>query len=455
MIENSKLEKYIVKSKNKFEDLLGALIEIPTVSMNPANKADILAGAQLAASYLADIGARVEILETKGNPIVLGYLHIDSKAPTVTLYHHLDVQPASPSKWHHHPFQFTIKNKELYLGRGATDDKGPAITALMAAKFVAEENIPINIKFIWEMEEEIGSPNFEYAIKTKKENLTTDSILVSDTIWISRQKPAIPYGLRGLMTAILTLTTGERDAHSGLTGGAARNPIGELCQIIDHCYDPKTGRVKIEGFYDKVMSPSIEELKEYENSEFNIDHFKKDHGLLSLRTEDTLQLIKAIWCEPTFEVHGITGGYLDEGIKTIVPHFAQAKMSTRLVPNQNPMEIFQLIKEFVKKENPDVEMRLEATLTPYLGEFDGPYAQAARQAMIQGFGVNPVFIREGGSIGPVVTMQKIWSVPVVLLGLSLPEHGYHAPNEYYDWGQAAGGIKTLVHYFDLLSQMKQ
>jgi len=454
-INLDRLNKYVIDSKTTFEDFLGNLVKIPTVSMEPAHKKDMLKGANLASSFLTKIGAQTEIVETPGHPLILGYLETDRNAPTITLYNHLDVQPAVPSEWKNPPFQFMIKENNYYLGRGATDDKGPAITALLAAKYAMEENIPLNIKFIWEMEEEIGSPNFEVAIKSKKQKLNTDSILVSDTIWISRQKPAIPHGLRGLMTATLTLTTGTQDTHSGLTGGAARNPIGELCQLINRCYDPISGKITINGFYDKVRNPSPEELKEYKNANFTVSQFKKTHGFKSLRSKDTSQLVQAIWCKPTFEVHGIAGGYMGEGIKTIVPSSAQAKISTRLVPNQNPTEIFQLLKEFVKKENPDVEVTLGATLNPYLAEFSGPYAKAAGESLHKGFGLKPFFIREGGSIGSVVSMQNIWAVPIVLLGFSLPEHGYHAPNEYFDWFQAAGGIKTLVHYFHRVSQLQQ
>lgn len=453
-IDHQQLEKYVAEAKGRFEHLLGDLIEIPTISMDRAHSQDMRRGAELAASYLQGIGAKTEVIETNGHPLVLGYAQIDPSAPTVTLYHHLDVQPATPSVWASHPFHLTIKDNYYYFGRGATDNKGPAITALMAAQFAIEQNFPLNLRFIWEMEEEIGSPNFASAIQAKKEEFTTDSIIVSDTNWISRDKPAIPHGLRGLMTASLTLTTGEKDAHSGITGGAARNPLGELCNLICRCYDPTTGLVAIPGFYDTVKKPSADELEEYAKAGFEVHEFQRIHGFRSLRFQDSLKLLQAIWCEPTFEVHGLVGGYQGEGIKTIVPHTAQAKISTRLVPYQKPEEIFQLLKAFVVKENPEVEVSLEAILNPYLADFSGPFAQAAREALYEGFSQSPVFIREGGSIGPVVTMQKTWGVPIILLGFSLPEHACHAPNEYFDWHQAEGGIKTLVHYFQKISQFR-
>jgi len=452
-INTARLDRFIVESRKLYERWLGELVEIPTVSADPAYQDDILKGAALAASYLTEMGARAEIVKTEGYPLVLGHFDAQANAPTIAIYNHLDVQPASPSRWLHPPFKFTTTLDGHYLGRGTTDDKGPALAALFAARFAHEEGIPINIKFIWEMEEEIGSPHFEAAIRSKSADLHPDSILVSDTIWISRDKPAITYGLRGLMAATMTLTTAERDAHSGLVGGAARNPLAELCQVISQCLDPLTGRVKISGFYDKVRKPTPQELKEFESLQFNVSEFKKANGLRSLRMEGAGQILLATWCEPTFEVHGLVGGYIGSGVMTIVPHKAEAKISTRLVPDQEPVEIFELLKDHVARINPDVVVELDSTLAPYLTEFSGPYAQAAREAVSLGFGLKPVFIRGGGSIGSVVSMQSLWPVPIVLLGLSLPEHGYHAPNEYFDWPQASGGIRSIAHYLSRISQL--
>jgi acetylornithine deacetylase/succinyl-diaminopimelate desuccinylase-like protein len=452
-INTNKLENFIADSRKVYEHYLGELVEVPTVSTDPAYGEDILKGANLAASFLTEMGGRTEIVKTAGYPVVLGHFDIHPGAPTIAIYHHLDVQPASPSKWVHPPFKFTVTMDGRYLGRGTTDDKGPALAALFAARYILDEHIPINIKFIWEMEEEIGSPHFAEAIRSKKDEIHPDSILVSDSIWISRDKPAITYGLRGMMAATLTLTTADRDAHSGLVGGVARNPVAELCQVISQCFDPLTGRVKIEGFYDKVREPCTEELLEFKNSKFSVSEFKEANGLRMLRTEDVSRIIQATWCEPTFEVHGLVGGYMGSGIMTIVPHTAEAKVSTRLVPDQSPGEIFHMVKDFVKKLNPDVVVELESTLEPYLTDFSGPHAQAAREAVSQGFGLEPVFIRGGGSIGSVVSMQNLWGVPIVLVGLSLPEHGYHAPNEYFDWSQASGGIRALAHYLSMISQL--
>ncbi|MEW5801199.1 MAG: M20/M25/M40 family metallo-hydrolase [bacterium] len=452
-INTNRLNRFIEDSRKLFEHYLGELVEIPTVSSDPAYEEDMIKGASLASVYLAKMGARTEILKTGGHPMVLGHFDVHPDAPTIAIYNHLDVQPASPSKWTHPPFKFTVTLDGHYLGRGTTDDKGPALTALFAVKYILDEDIPMNIKFIWEMEEEIGSPNFAEALKIRKEELRPDSILVSDTTWISRNIPAITYGLRGLMAATMTLTTADRDAHSGLVGGVARNPLAELCQVISQCFDPLTGKVRIEGFYDKVRKPTREELKEFASFQFSVSEFKSANGLRMLRCEDASRIIQATWCEPTFEIHGLLGGYMGSKVMTIVPHTAEAKISTRLVPDQSPGEIFQLVKDFVRKVNPDVIVTLENTLEPYLTEFSSPHTQAAGESVSQGFGLKPVFIREGGSIGSVSSMQNLFGVPIVLLGLSLPEHGYHAPNEYFDWSQASGGIRSLAHYFYKISQI--
>lgn len=447
------LDAYIQSIRSEFEEKLAQLVEIPTISMDPEHRADIQRGADLAAEYLRAVGAEVEKVPTPGNPVVFGKLIQDPQYPTLAIYNHLDVQPANEPEWRQEPFKFFNRDGR-YEGRGTTDDKGPALTALMAVRYAVEHGVPLNFKFFWELEEEIGSPHFEYFIKSKRAEVKTNSVLVSDTIWISRHKPAIPYGLRGLMGFTLHLETGKKDAHSGVTGGAARNPIGELCQLIHECYDARTGRVKIPGFYDDVKKASAKEIQNYLNSGFSVARFIKAHEFKSLRTKDPARVLRSIMAEPTFEVHGIVGGYTGPGVKTVIPPRAEAKISTRLVPNQNPKKVFKLIREFIKSKNPDVRVEHEATLEPYLGQFTGPYADAGRKAMKFAFGKDPAFTREGGSIGAIVTMEKYLKVPIVFLGLSLPEHGYHAPNENYDWGQASGGIKMFVKYFTEVAQLR-
>lgn len=452
-VDVDKVADYVSASRQSYERDLKMLVDIPSVSMDPERKDDIKKTAEAAAKLLTDAGAKAHIIPTGGNSVVFAEMIVDASYPTVTIYNHMDVQPADASEWESAPFDMKIEDG-TYRGRGTTDDKGPALSVLYAAKYAREQKIPINIKFIWELEEEIGSPNFEQFLKDNKSKLNTDSIVISDTIWVSREKPAIPYGLRGLQGVLVRLKTGVKDVHSGTTGGLARNPVGELAQLISECYDAKTGQVKIPGFYDDVRQPSESETNNFVASGFNVDSFMKAHELKSLRTTDARDASQRIWALPTFEVHGITGGYHGPGVKTIVPHEAEAKISMRLVKDQDPDKIFALFSKFVKEKCPDADVIAEGALRPYLGEFTGPYNNAASEAMKAGFGKEAAFTREGGSIGAVVSMHDILNKPIVFLGLSLPEHGYHAINENFDWQQAGGGIKMFVHYFNALSKLK-
>ncbi len=449
------IDSYIRKVRGEFEEKLATLVELPSVSSDPEHQKDVNQCGETAAQFLRDLGATAKPFNTPGNPVVFGSLITDKKNPTVTIYNHLDVQPADPSEWNKAPFSFN-KVGDRYEGRGTTDDKGPALTAMLAVRYAVENNIPLNFKFIWELEEEIGSPNFDFFIRKYKDDLRTDSVLVSDTIWISRKHPAVPYGLRGLQAFLFKLQTHSKDVHSGLVGGAARNPIGELAQVISQCYDAKTGKVKIPGFYDDVIPATPAEIKSFVNSGFTTKGYQKAHELKTIRPnlKTEADVLKAFMALPTFEVHGITGGYSGPGVKTIVPYHAEAKISTRLVPNQSPAKIARLVRDFVKKLNPDVKVEAIQALEPFSGDFSGPYAEAARVAMKFAFKTDPAFTREGGSIGAVVTMQKHLKAPISFLGLSLPEHGYHAKNENYDWGQTAGGIKMFVKYFEEISKLK-
>jgi len=425
---------------------------VPTVSMDPARRAQMDACAALAGGYLRELGARVDVVETGGFPLVVGRVVGDPAWPTVTIYNHLDVQPAEGPEWKSHPFSFTRRG-DSWFGRGTTDDKGPALTALYGARLALAEDARVNVQFLWELEEEIGSPNFETTIRANAKDLATDSVVVSDTVWVSRARPACPAGLRGLQGLRFELQTGETDQHSGTAGGAARNPVTELAQLISECVDGRTGRVKIPGFYADVVPPTKRELEDLKNCGFTVKDFKKDHLFRSLRVDDPLEVMKRIWMMPTFEVHGIAGGYQGPGVKTIIPPKATAIVSCRLVPQMDPKKIVKLIKDFVKKKNPDVKISAEHALPAYEGETEGPYADAIRGAMKFAFGKEPVFVREGGSIGAVLSMERVLKAPVFFLGLSLPEHGYHAPNENFDWPQARGGMVAFADYFRRIGEM--
>ncbi|HEV8608720.1 MAG TPA: M20/M25/M40 family metallo-hydrolase [Thermoanaerobaculia bacterium] len=446
------LKKFAAENRREYEGSLERIVEIPTVSVEPERKQDLRRGAEYAVSLLESKGAKARLYETKGHPIVYGRFDRGPNLPTLTVYNHLDVQPAEGPDWKTPPFDF-VKKGDRYYGRGTTDDKGPAMTALFGALYAWEQDVPLNIRFLWELEEEIGSPHFESTIKENAKEFATDSVVVSDTVWISRSRPAQPAGLRGLQGFRFTLQTGETDQHSGTAGGAARNPVTELCQLICDCVDGKTGRVKIPGFYADVVPPSKRDLEDLKNSGFTTRDFKRDHLFRSIRVEDPLEIMKRVWMMPTFEVHGIAGGYQGPGVKTIIPPKATAIVSCRLVPNMDPKKIVRLVTNFVKQKNPDVKVEPEHALPAYQGKTTGPYADAIRAAMKFAFGKEPVFVREGGSIGAVLSMEKVLKSPVFFLGLSLPEHGYHAPNENFDWGQAEGGMAAFADYFRRVAEL--
>jgi acetylornithine deacetylase/succinyl-diaminopimelate desuccinylase-like protein len=454
-IEKKALAAWAKDERDRFESALQQFVEIPSVSSDPARAADTRRCADEAAKLIRSFGGESTVLETDGYPIVHGsFKSSDANAPTLTIYNHMDVQPASreTEPWNTEPFTFT-KQGDKYFGRGTTDDKGPALSALWGIRAAREAGIPINLNVLWELEEEIGSPNFEAGIKKYKKELATDSVLVSDTIWVSRSRPACPAGLRGLQGFTLSLETGTTDQHSGVTGGAARNPIGELMQLVSEMYDARTGKVKIKGFYEDVEPPTKRELADFANSGFTIKGFKKDHLFKSIRSDDPIDVMKRIWAMPTLEVHGLVGGYTGPGIKTIIPPRAEVKLSCRLVRNQDPRKILKLIRDFVKQRNPDVKLGTEGQMWPYKAPTEGLLAEAVKDAMKFAFGREPVFVREGGSIGAVISMEQVLAAPVMFLGLSLPEHGYHAPNENFDWPQASGGMVAFAKYFDNVARM--
>jgi acetylornithine deacetylase/succinyl-diaminopimelate desuccinylase-like protein len=273
-------------------------------------------------------------------------------------------------------------------------------------------------------------------------------VVVSDTVWISRQRPALSAGLRGLLRVIFRLETAQTDQHSGSAGGAARNPIAELCQLASEIFDARTGRVKIPGFYEDVAPVTRRHIEDFKASGFSVKAFMKDHGFKSLRTTDAVDVMKRIWALPTFEIHGMVGGYTGPGVKTVIPPRAELKATVRLVPDMKGDKVGRLIKAFVKKKAPDVTMEIGSSAPAYKGITTGPHVEAAKRAVRFAFGKDPVFVREGGTIGAVLSMEQILKVPIVFMGLSLPDHGYHAPNENFDWGQAGGGMVAFAKLFE-------
>ena len=453
MINEKSLAAFIKSNRHDFETKLSRLVELPTVSANPECRNDIQKAALSASNYLKEFGAKATIYKTKGNPVVVGKFSKPDATQTLTIYNHLDVQPADEPEWKRDPFVFA-KEKDKYFGRGTTDDKGPALTALFAARYALESKIPLNIQFVWEFEEEIGSPHFEQFLQRKASSLKTDSVMVVDSIWTSSNKPAIAYGIRGNLTGSMLLETVEAGVHSGITGGVARNPLTELCWVASQCYDPKTATALIPGFYDNVRPVSKQEISNFLSSGFHLKEFSEAYGLKRIRIQKSKDAMMRLWCRPTFEVHGLVGGYSGPKVKTAIPPRAELKFSCRLVPDQDPDRISKLLQRFVKRLNPDVEVVFHAKLHWYVGDITSLYAKAISEAMEYGFSRSPAFVRSGGSDGAIILLQRYLNAPILMPGLSLPEHGYHAPNEYFDWGQVVGGIRTFVRYFDTISRFE-
>jgi acetylornithine deacetylase/succinyl-diaminopimelate desuccinylase-like protein len=447
-----KISAFAAEKRAQFEDLLGRFVEIPTVSADPGRAKEFQRAVKFASEVLRSFGATVTVHSTPGNPVIVGELVDPQAKKTLTIYNHLDVQPAQEPEWKQDPFVFVNENG-TYRGRGSTDDKGPALTALFASAFARQEGIPLNIRFLWEMEEEIGSPHFEQFVRAHKRSLKSDFVFVVDSVWLAPDKPTIYYSLRGNIAGSMFLETATKDAHSGVTGGIARNPMAELMDVAGKLHDARSGRVKIPGFYKSVRPLDPAEMRNIRRLGFDLKGWAKAFGLKRIRVADPMDALIRAWFRPTFEVHGMVGGYTGAGVKTAIPPRAELKFSTRLVPDQDPEAIAQLIVQRVKQCNPDVRVQIHAKLQPYLGAFSGTCTDAAKDALQFGFGKKPVLARGGGSDGAVAIMQKHLKAPITLLGLSLPAHGYHAPNEYFDWGQALGGMKTFARLFANLAAL--
>lgn len=435
----------IERSKDDLLNDYKTIVESPSISALQSHKPYIQETAEIAVKLIEKHGGQAQIIPTSGNPVVYGKIENDPQAQTIAIYNHLDVQPAEKGKdgWTRDPFDFTFDNGRFY-SRGATDDKGPAMTALWAASIAKTLGCKTNVEFIWELEEEIGSPNFEDFLN--KKIVTADNIVISDTIWASDTQPAMSMSLRGNVAAIVRLEVGTKDVHSGMAGGPARNPLSELSELIAKCVD-KQGNITIPGFEDTWTPISEQEKAGYAQSGFSIDYFKRAHGLTSLRSNNPLDIMEAVWAKPTFEVHGIVGGYQGEGVKTVVPPRAEAKISFRVVPGQDPDKVYDLFAAYAKQIIPDCTLEKERAAQPFSCNLETPLIPKIEDAIEFGFSKRPVKIREGGSIGAIVSMQNIIQKPIGFLGISLPEDNYHGPDESFAWQQMQGGVYAFTHLF--------
>jgi acetylornithine deacetylase/succinyl-diaminopimelate desuccinylase-like protein len=446
-IDPHALDLHVAASEPWFRECLRTLVEIPTVSPGGGHEDDIRRGAEAARDMIRDLGGEAELIETGGTPAVVGGFAPENARASILIYNHLDVQPADLATWTRgEPFRFAVEDHRerrfLYCGRGTTDDKGPALAALRAAAYAATHDIPLAVRFIWETEEEIGSPHFAEVVTrmTQQKGFAADCVIVSDSLWPNADVPAMSYSLRGSLNAILRLRTAAKEAHSGMTGGVARNPLRELSLLV----------AAINGsrfWHEGMIAPTADEVAGFMACGFDVDYFKRAYALDKIETEVPLEMMLRLWTRPTFEVHGLAGGYVGPGVKTAVPREAELKVSFRLVHGQDPARIEARLREFVAAVNPDVEVVATGRLAPYTGRLDGPAVAAVKTGMARAFGRDPVPVREGGSIGAVSILADRLRVPIAFLPLSLPEHGYHAPDEVFDWQQAAGGMRAFVHTF--------
>ncbi len=443
------LDDEVSASEAWFRSQLRTLVELPSVSPGATGDRDIRASAIAARELLSACGAEAELVETRGTPTVIGRLRHPQARARIVVYNHLDVQPAEAAAWQQpNPFRFEVQDHPartfLYRGRGATDDKGPALCGLRGAKLAIDHGAPIDVTFVWETEEEIGSPHFGDALAARRAQLDCDAVIVSDTIWPTDQQPAVSTGLRGSLYASLKLRTAGKEVHSGLAGGVARNPIRELCALA-------TAIDQADFWHAGAAAPDEDEIAGFLKSGFDPDYFMHAHDLHHVTTQVPLEMMLKIWTRPTFEIHGLAGGYQGRGVKTIVPDAAELKISFRLVPDQDPRHIGEALTAFVRVFNPDVTVELSGWLVPYRADTGGKVHRAIVSALHASTGCQPVTVREGGSIGAVPMMARELGVPVHFLPLSLPDHGYHAPNEYFDWRQARVGIASFTRAFTIIA----
>jgi len=398
----------------------------------------------------------VEIMETPGHPVVYAYYIVDPKKTTALVYGHYDVQPEDPIElWTTPPFEPTIRDGKIFA-RGATDDKGQFLCHIKAVATILESEgtLPINLKFVIEGEEEIGSPNLAPFLEQHKEKLKSDVLVVSDSAMYAPGQPSLVYGLRGLAYLQIDLTGADSDLHSGVFGGAVPNPALELCKILSQLKD-QDEKVTVPGFYDKVEDMSVEERKAYAELEFDPDEFRQSVGVNELTPERGYTALEGRTARPTLEVNGLLSGYTGEGAKTVLPAQAMAKVSCRLVPKQDPAEISQLLEDYIRTLCP-ASMKCKVTQMhgghPWITPPDHPKLEAAAKAVRTVFHREPVRIREGGSIPIVTDFQEILGLPGILLGFGLNDENLHAPNEHFRIENFYRGIELSQELFRALAE---
>ena len=445
------INSYIEQNKERFLEELFGLIRIPSISSLSEHRPDMDKAAAYWVKILKEAGVdRAEIFETAGNPVVFAEKILDPAKPTILVYAHMDVMPVDPlDQWISHPFEPEVRDGKIWA-RGANDDKGQSFMHAKAFEYMVRSNtLACNVKFLIEGEEEVGSTNLAAFCKANKELLKTDIILVSDTGMIARDIPSITVGLRGLAYWQVEVTGPEHDLHSGLFGGAVANPVNELCKMIAGITDADH-HITIPGFYDDVIEVSASERAMLAKAPFDETAYKASLGVKSLQGEKGYSTMERTGIRPTFDVCGIWGGYMGEGAKTILPSRAYAKISARLVPNQEHHKIAELFKTYFGSVAPD-SVKVEVTSLHggqgYTCPIDLPAYRAAEEAYQDVFGRKPVPVRSGGSIPIISAFEEILGVKSILMGFGLESDAIHSPNENFSLENFYNGIRSIIRFY--------
>ena len=450
-----RIDPYLESHKSAFEEQLKALIRIPSISAQPAHNADTRRAAEFIRDDLLSMGLKTELIETKGHPLVYAESLNAPGMPTLLIYGHYDVQPAEPLEpWLSPPFEPTIRDGNLYA-RGATDDKGQMFTHLKAVEawLMGVGSLPVNVKILIEGEEEVGGENLEAFVAANKEKLRCDFAVISDTSQFAPGMPAITYGLRGMAYFEVVVEGANVDLHSGTFGGAVANPLNALATILASLKDAQ-GRIQIEGFYDSVRPLADWERAEFAALPFSESEFQASLGVTSLEGEAGYTTMERKGARPTCDIHGLYGGYQGPGPKTVLPRKAGAKLSFRLVPDQDPKQVIEQLHAHVKKVCPP---GVTYQITDYHSApatvvgVDSPAVRAAVKAIESGFGKPPVFIREGGSIPVVGLIRTELGVDTLLLGWGQNDDNLHGPNEKFSLADFHRGIKTSAYLLAYLA----
>ena len=458
MNQKLKLEGLLQQNRDRFEADLFEVLRIPSVSADSQFQSDVVRAAKWIHHQFLSLGFESELVETTGHPIVYAETPEVDGSPTVLVYGHYDVQPPDPlDQWITPPFEPTLRDGNVYA-RGATDDKGQMLTHVKSAQSWIESGntLPVQIKYLIEGEEEIGSPSIEKFLDANTQRLASDIAVVSDTSQFARGKPAITYGLRGISYFELELVGPKQDLHSGTFGGCVANPATTLSTMLASLTD-ENQRIQVPGFYDDVVPLTDAEREQFAGLPFDESMFMQNLGVDGLSGENGYSTLERRWARPTFDVHGLWSGYQGEGAKTIIPANAGAKFSFRLVPNQNPEKITQALKTIFKEIcPPGIQLKLTGhhSAPGIVIPLDNLYINAAAQAIENGFGRPPVFIREGGSIPIVNSFREKLGIDTLLLGWGLDDDNTHGPNEKFSLADYHRGIKASAYLWQELGKLK-